>query len=120
MTDPRPQQRAAAADRVTASTASGGGPAGSAANTGQTSVNFGNPPGGNYAEQAVSAPTITNTSVITAWIRADSTVDHNAQEHMIAPIRITVSAPSPGVGFTIYALSDWRLTGSFNVRWSWS
>jgi hypothetical protein len=47
---------------------------------------------------------------------ASTTATHNDIEHIIAPIRLTVGSVAAG-SFIIYAVSDWRLTGTFTVQW---
>jgi hypothetical protein len=50
----------------------------------------------------------------------DTTATHNAVEHAIAPIKLSCTAIVPGTGFTIQGISEWRLTGTFVVRWVWA
>jgi hypothetical protein len=66
------------------------------------------------------ASAITSTSQIEAWIQGtDSTADHNALEHELAGIQLSVGDIVAGSGFTITATSDERLTGDFKVRYVW-
>ena len=59
------------------------------------------------------------TDSIDAWIQAtDSTADHNAIEHKLAPIKLTVTNIQAGIGFDIVGMSEHRLTGDFKVRWA--
>ena len=90
--------------------------------TGQATLDFGAAPGTGAVEVAVTgqAAIIAGTSYAEAWMMADSTADHNAEEHMLVPIRLTVGNVTTGVGFTIYARTEWRLSGTFNVRWVWN
>lgn len=61
------------------------------------------------------------TDAIDCWIQAsDSTADHNAYEHKIAPIKLAITNVVAGVGFDIVGLSEHRLDGDFKVRWVWS
>ena len=60
---------------------------------------------------------------VEAWFMADDTADHNAYEHRsIFPSRVGLTAGdvSAGVGFTIYAETELRLTGLVKCRWVWS
>ena len=46
---------------------------------------------------------------------------HNAEEHkwMASKMGLTCGNIVPGVGFTIYAETEYRLTSTFQVRWAW-
>jgi hypothetical protein len=61
---------------------------------------------------------------VEAFMMADSTVSgsvgHNAEEHKLVPIRLVCGNISAGVGFTIWAETEWRLTSTFQVRWVWN
>lgn len=76
-------------------------------------------PGSNTASVTVTGLTgFTNTDSVEAWIMAqDTTADHNSFEHACAPIKLRVTNPVTGVGFTIKASSEFRLTGDFKVRY---
>lgn len=88
--------------------------------TGSAVIDFGAAPGGNYATAVVTGQgEIVSGSLVEAWMMASSTADHNAIEHIIAPIKLTVGDVVAGVGFTVHAASEWRLTGDFAVRWVW-
>lgn len=88
---------------------------------GTATIDFGAAPGGNTAQVNVTGQTgILAGSLAEAWIMADSTADHNAEEHMIVPVLCTCGSVSAGTGFTIYARSEWRLSGTFQVRWVWN
>lgn len=88
--------------------------------TGSATVDFGAAPGTNIATTVVTGQTeILADSSVDAFLMAESTPDHNAYEHIIVPLQIIASDIVPGVGFTINAVSDLRLTGEFAVRWSW-
>lgn len=89
--------------------------------TGTATINFGAAPGGHQAQVAVTGQTtIVSGSLCEAFMMLDSTADHSADEHLIAPIRLVCGSVVAGTGFTIYACSEWSLTGSFSVRWVWS
>lgn len=88
--------------------------------TGATEVDFGAAPGTNIVQTVVTGQAdILAGSSVDAFLMAESTTDHNAYEHIIVPLQIIASEIVPGVGFTINAISDLRLTGKFVVRWSW-
>jgi hypothetical protein len=94
------------------------------ANMGTAVLNFGAAPGTNTATVAVTGQTgIVSGSAAEAWFMGvDSTADHNAYEHTIMPLAVAlpVTAITPGVGFTITALTQLRLTGQIAVRWVWN
>lgn len=89
--------------------------------TGTATVDFGAAPGGNYAFADIDDQAdIQSTSHAEAWMMAESSADHNATEHMIAPIKLTCGDVTPSVGFRVHAVCEWRLTGTFKVRWVWA
>lgn len=96
--------------------------------TGAATINFplsaqsGKPaPGTNKTSIAVTGlTTFTDTDTVEAWVIGESTSDHNAYEHILVPIRLRVTDPITGTGFTIQATSEYRLTGDFKVRYAFS
>ena len=98
------------------------GPAGSVTNqNGTATLNFGAAPGTNTTTVNVTGQSgIVSGSTVTCVISGnDSTTDHNAIEHSMVPITARVTSVIAGVGFTITATSEWRLTGTFKIRWFW-
>jgi hypothetical protein len=93
-----------------------------ATGTGNTTINFGAAPGTNNTSINITGlATFVDTDSAEAWIMGnDSTSDHNAYEHMIAPITLRTSSPVTGTGFTINATTEYRLTGTFKVRYVWA
>lgn len=88
---------------------------------GIATLNFGAAPGTNLTTVTVTGQTnILSTSTVSIFIMADSTVSHNAIEHQLIPIKLSSSIPINGTGFIITGISDWRLTGTFSVRWAWN
>lgn len=91
---------------------------------GASLVDFGNAPGTSIASANVIGQTdILDGSTVHAFFDAgDSTPSHTAYEHMVAPLAIVLAcgAVISGTGFTINALSNYRISGAFNVRWAWS
>lgn len=65
---------------------------------------------------------IQSTSYVESYFQGDSTADNDADSHMIASRLVTVTAENivPGVGFTLVAMSDGDVTGTFQVRWAWA
>jgi hypothetical protein len=60
----------------------------------------------------------TNTDHVEAWIMgSDNTSSHNQIEHQLTPIKFKITNPISGVGFTINATSEYRLTGDFKIRY---
>lgn len=89
--------------------------------TGSAIVNFGAAPGTNQVSVTVTGQTaILATSTIACFFMGDATATHNIEEHLFAEINLRASAIVPGVGFTINAVTEWRLSGTFEVRWTWS
>jgi hypothetical protein len=100
--------------------ASGGGGGGGSIATGTTTLDFGATPGTNNLEVVITGQTtITGTSKCKAYLVATATAEHNITEHTIVPINITCGNIVAGTGFTIYASTDLRLTGTFNINWEW-
>ena len=99
----------------------GGGGGGSGLTEGITEVNFGTGMGSNIATVTITGQTgvVASTTIVRASIRPITTVDNNAYEHIIAPIKVSVADLVTGVGFTIYATSTWRLNGIYSVQWSY-
>jgi hypothetical protein len=91
------------------------------ANVGSTTINFGAFPGSNEASVAVTDANILASSITDAWITAQSSSNHTVNDHAYAAalIGISTGAPFAGVGFTIYARSDVKLSGVFNLNWVW-
>lgn len=85
---------------------------------GTTTIDFGSAPGTNVIVKTITGQTaITSTMLVEAWIMAEATADHNAYEHAVAPIKLTCGNIVNGASFDIIAVTDWRLTGTFNVKW---
>ena len=93
-----------------------------ATGTGSATLNFGATPGTNFVTVVVSGQAgILATDLVEAFIMGnDTTATHNAYEHQVAPIKLSVSDVVAATGFTINAITDWRLDGTFTCRWVWS
>ena len=99
-----------------------GGSAGSGTviTSGGSTIDFGSIPGTNLVSTVVTGQTeIVTTSVVKAWITPIATATHNETEHLIAPIKVGITNIINGTGFTINAMSKFRLTGTFTVQWEW-
>lgn len=92
------------------------------ATTGTTTVNFGSAPGTNVVITTITGQTgITTANYVEAFMMgADTTATHNAIEHQLVPMRLSCTNIVNGTGFDIIASSDFRLTGTFSVRWVWA
>lgn len=99
--------------------ATGGG---SGATYGNATIDFST--GSNEASIVVIGQTsITLTATINAFIMADdTTADHTASDHKYAPTLFSLSCGDlvAGTGFTIYARSIHKISGTFKVRFAWS
>ena len=103
-------------------TAGATGATGPAGPSGEVIINFGALPGSNEASVFVSDTNILSTSNCHAEFEADTTSDHTISDHNYASLlcSVTCSEPTAGVGFTIYATSLEKLSGTFNLVYFWS
>ena len=77
---------------------------------GHTTVDFGAFPGSSHATAAVTGQTgILATSDAEAWIRAEDSADHTADEHIVETIQVRAAAIAAGTGFTIHAWNTSQL-----------
>jgi len=105
---------------ITFSSTGGGGGGGSTITTGSAVLDFGVTPGTNFVSVNVTGQTlITGTSKIKAYKAIQATATHNEYEHILVPLNIAVGNIVAGTGFTIYATTDLRLDGTFNINWEW-
>ena len=92
--------------------------------TGSVTLDFGAAPGTNAASVAVTGLTaITAASKAEAWIMGDDTsTDHTAEDHRFFPVlaALTCGTPTAATGFTIYARSTEKLTGTWTIRYVWA
>jgi hypothetical protein len=90
--------------------------------TGIATLDFGT--GANEASVAViGQAAILATSKAEAWVMGDdSTADHTASDHRYfnAFTGLTCGTPTAGIGFTIYANSIHKLSGTYQVRYVWA
>lgn len=93
-----------------------------ATGTGTATLDFGAAPGTNIVSVAVTGLTgLVATDHVEAFMMGtDSTATHNAYEHMVAPIRLSVTSITAGSGFTITGVTDYRLTGTFKIHYVWA
>jgi hypothetical protein len=91
------------------------------ANSGTATIDFGASPGSNRTTVVVTGEAgILSGSSVEAFIMGETSADHNAYEHEVAPIKLTCGTVVAATGFTIVAVSDWVLTGQFTIRWVWA
>jgi hypothetical protein len=91
------------------------------ASSGTATIDFGAAPGTNVVTVVVTGEAgILSGSHVEAWIMGSATAEHNAYEHAIAPIKLTCGTIVAATGFTITAVCEWRLTGTFTVHWVWA
>jgi hypothetical protein len=92
--------------------------------TGTATINFGAHPGSNEASVAVTGLTgISATSKADAFVMADDTsASHTASDHRYFESFASLSCgtPTAGTGFTIYARSIEKLTGTWTLRYVWA
>lgn len=88
---------------------------------GTATIDFGAAPGKNTTSVVVTGQsTIQSTSFIEAFLMYEATADHNAEEHLMVPLRLRCGTIVASTGFTIYAETELRLTKTFTVRWIWA
>jgi len=92
--------------------------------TGTATIDFGAHPGSNEASVAVTGITgISATSKADAFVMADDTsASHTASDHRYFESFASLSCgtPTAGTGFTIYARSLEKLTGTWTLRYVWA
>lgn len=93
--------------------------------SGQTTaiIDFGAHPGANEAQVDVTGQAaISITSKAEAFIMRETTSDHSANDHSYFGLfaALTCGQPTAGIGYTIYARSTQKLTGTFSVRTVWA
>jgi hypothetical protein len=90
--------------------------------TGTGTLTFGAAPGTNVVFTTITGQAgIEAGSSIRCYFGSDSTATHNEDEHRFLAqyIALVPSAPSAGTGFTVWATTELRLTGTVQFRWEW-
>lgn len=92
------------------------------ATTGTNTISFGSTPTQRAVVTVIGQAGIVPTSLVEAFLMADTTDDHNAYEHqMVAQdVGLTCGNIVTGVGFDIVAVSSWLLTGTFTIHYVWT
>ena len=91
--------------------------------TGTAALNFGAAPGTNQVDLAITGQgSILAGSYVEAWLSATPHANHNLEEMKLlaGKVGILAHSKSAGVGFTITATTELRLTGNINVEWVWT
>ena len=85
-------------------------------------LDFGATPGSRSDTVVSGQASIVSNSYVEAWLAADTSADHNAEEHALAASFVGVSCGAiiAGTGFTIFGRSSTTLTGQWSVRWVWN
>jgi len=97
------------------------GDQGAAGNGGQVILDFGSEPGQHETYINITDTNILSTSIPVACLAAIATSDHTIDDHKFAAffIHLSCGAPVAGVGFTIYAICEEELSGTFAVNYTW-
>lgn len=94
-------------------TAAGGG---GSVLKGTAVIDFGAYPGKNYVSTTVANVNIVAaSSQVLVGMGGTATATHSIDEHAIVPMQLTVSNLVNATSFDILAVSDWKLSGTFNV-----
>jgi hypothetical protein len=95
-----------------------------ASGTGTATINFGAHPGTNEASVAVTGQaSISATSKAEAYVMGeDTSSNHTESDHRYfgSLANLTCGTPTAATGFTIYARSIHKLTGTWTVRYVWA
>lgn len=86
-------------------------------------LDFGDVPLSETSVDVVGQAGIAATSQVRVSLQADTMLNNSALDHLLAgqSFSLIAGTPVPGVGFTIYAASNFALwTKRFRVRWRWS
>jgi hypothetical protein len=95
---------------LTGTTLSATGGGGGSGTSGYTEIDFGAFPGGSDAKVTVTGQTgILATSTLQAWLVAQSTIDHTADEHRVETISVTCGNIVANTSFDIYAQNTSQL-----------
>jgi len=89
---------------------------------GHTTADFGAFPGTAAVDVAVTGQAaIVADSDVEAWIRAEVSADHSADEHEIEDFDVTAKSITAATGFTISMRPRvGRCYGVYNLSWAWS
>jgi hypothetical protein len=80
-------------------------------------IDFGSSPGNNIATVTVSNVNVLTASKVMVFMDTVATATHNAYEHAVVPVQLTAGGIVNQTSFVITAVSQWSLTGTFNVAY---
>lgn len=89
------------------------GPGGSTIGT--TTVDFGSFPGSSHVVKTVSAPGISGSATLEAWLLPKDTADHTADEHVVETIKVLPGSVTAGTSFTIHAVNISELNEPIDI-----
>jgi hypothetical protein len=90
--------------------------------TGTTTIDFGTATQkpGDIRKTITGQDDILAGSLVEAWVRAEASVDHTSDEHMIEALKVEAGNIVEGVGFDIVATCTLGSTyGLWHVNWAW-
>lgn len=92
------------------------------ATQGHTTVDFGAFPGTAEAQATITGQaSILAESDVEAWIRAEDSADHSADEHDIEDFEVVAKSIVAATGFNITVRPRiGRCYGTYNASWVWS
>lgn len=86
-------------------------------------IDFGNTPIDEASVDVIDQDFILATSQVRVSMQTDTMLNNTADDHLMAAnsLSFTTGIPIAGVGFTIFAVSNFALwTKRFRVHWRWS
>lgn len=89
---------------------------------GTAMLDFGNTPGPETTVDVTGQTGITATAHVRVSMQGDTTTFNNEGDALLfsRSVKLAAGIPVAGVGFTIYAESDFALwSKAYRVRWSW-
>lgn len=91
--------------------------------SGTAALDFGDVPTPEASVDVTGIPEISATSRVVIWLQGGDAMSSNSEvDHRLAAesISFTAGAVVPGVGFPIYASSNFAFwTGRFRIHWRW-
>lgn len=97
----------------------GGGGGGGGVNSGKTTVDFGAFPGASDAKVTITGQaSILTTSKVKAYLMAEATADHTADEHWVETVEVMAGNIVAATGFDIYAKNTNNLAEPISEQWA--
>lgn len=90
--------------------------------SGTSALNFGVSGDTNTSVNITGLMSILSNSLVEAWVFPTSTVNHSVDEHLVESFKVVAGNVVPGVGFTIYGITQCpaKIYGTWNVAWVWN